>query len=66
MVGLKEHTFNDYLSIAAIAIIEGVTASFLHINQHLANKKAISFPKAQIDVIELEKIKALREDLGLE
>jgi hypothetical protein len=34
---------------------------FLHINQLIANKKAVNRPKDQIDVPELEKIKKLRE-----
>jgi hypothetical protein len=43
-----------------------VLVPFLHINQLLANKKAGSRPKDQIDIIELEKIKEERRQMGLD
>jgi hypothetical protein len=39
---------------------------FLHINQLLANKRAVSRSKDQLDVIELEKIKEERRKMGLD
>ena len=47
--------------MASIADIDGVNIPFLHINQLIANKKAVNRPKDKIDVIELEKIRKLRE-----
>ncbi len=35
----------------------GVTVPFLHINDLIANKKAVARPKDQLDVLELEKIR---------
>jgi hypothetical protein len=35
---------------------------FLHLNNLLANKKAVGRPKDQLDVIELEKIKSYLEE----
>ena len=66
MVGLQDYSFHQCLSIATLATIENVTVPFLHINQLIANKKAVNRPKDQIDVIELEKIKALRKEMGLD
>jgi len=34
---------------------------FLHINHLIQNKKVVNRPKDQVDVIELEKIRKLRE-----
>ncbi len=61
MKGLEEYTFDYCLSMATIATIENVAVPFLHINQLIQNKKAVNRPKDQIDVIELEKIKLLRD-----
>ncbi len=61
MKGLEEFTFTDCLEHASVADIEGISISFLHINQLIANKKAVNRPKDQIDVIVLEKIKRIRE-----
>ena len=47
----------------SFAEIENIKVPFLHINHLLANKKAVNRPKDQIDVIELEKLKKLREDM---
>jgi len=45
-----------------MADIDKVEVPFLNINQLIDNKKAINRPKDQIDVIELEKIKKIREE----
>ncbi len=61
MKGLEEFTFSECLQLASIAEIDGVKVPFLHLDQLIANKKAIDRPKDKIDVIELEKIKKIRE-----
>jgi len=61
MKGLEDYTFDDCLNIASVAELEGLSIPFLHINQLIANKKAVNRPKDQIDVLELEKIKTIRE-----
>jgi len=61
MKGLESLTFNDCLAKASIAEIDGIEIPFLHINDLIANKKSVNRPKDQIDVIELEKIKSLRD-----
>jgi len=66
MVGLEGYSFNDCLDKASIAEIENIKIPFLHINQLIANKKAINRPKDQIDVLELEKIKLVRKEMGLD
>lgn len=66
MKGLEGFSFDECYEMATIAEIENVRVPFLHINQLIANKKAVNRSKDQIDVIELEKIKKLRLDLGLE
>jgi hypothetical protein len=58
--GLEDHTFSECMDIASIAELDGVLVPFLHINQLIANKKAVNRPKDQIDVLELEKIKKFR------
>ena len=62
MKGLEGYTFDECLSMASIADIEGVSVPFLHINQLIENKKVINRPKDQIDINALEEIKKLRED----
>ncbi len=62
MLGLEEFSFDESLAMATIGDFEGIKVSFLHINQPIANKKAVNRPKDQLDVIELEKIKKLREE----
>jgi hypothetical protein len=57
MKGLEDKTFEECLSRARIADLEGVLVPFLHINDLLTNKKAVGRPKDQLDVLELEKIK---------
>lgn len=61
MKGLEKYTFSECLQMASVADIENVMVPFLHINQLIANKKAINRPKDQIDIIELEKIKKLND-----
>jgi hypothetical protein len=61
MKGLEGFTFEECMSIATIATIENIDVPFLHLNQLIANKKAVNRPKDQIDVKELEKIKIIRE-----
>jgi hypothetical protein len=62
MKGLEDTTFDECLQQASIAELDGISIPFLHINQLILNKKAVSRPKDQIDVIELEKIKKIREE----
>ena len=45
--------------MASVAEIDGVQVPFLHINQLIANKKAVNRPKDQLDVIELERIQKI-------
>jgi len=60
MKGLEDHSFEECLSMASIADLEGVHVPFLHINHLIQNKKVVNRPKDQIDVIELEKIRSIR------
>lgn len=66
MKGLEDYTFDECLDLATIAEIENVTIPFLHINHLIENKKAVNRSKDQIDVMELEKIKILRKEMGLD
>lgn len=59
MKGLEGYSFDECLSMASIADIDGVQIPFLHINQLIANKKAVNRPKDQLDVIELERIQKI-------
>lgn len=61
MKGLEKLSFDECLNMASIADLEGVSVPFLHINHLIENKKVINRPKDQIDVIELEKIRRIRE-----
>jgi hypothetical protein len=63
--GLEQYSFNNSLTAAALADIEGVKVPVLHINQLILAKKASNRPKDQLDVLYLEKIKKLREEEGL-
>jgi hypothetical protein len=65
MKGLEGQSFDHCFQIATIAEIENIKIPFLHINQLIANKRAVNRPKDQIDVIELEKIILLRKEMGL-
>lgn len=62
MKGLEHLTFDECLQQASFADIDGVKVPFLHINQLIQNKKVVNRPKDQVDVIELEKIKKIREE----
>ncbi len=62
MKGLEQLTFDEYLKNAIIGEIENIQVPFLHINHLIANKKAVNRPKDQLDVIYLEKIKALLDE----
>lgn len=66
MIGVEEYSFDECLQLAYIADLDGVLVPFLHINQLLANKKAAFRPKDQIDIVELEKIKEERKQMGLD
>ena len=66
MKGLENYSFDECFQMATIAEIENVKIPFLHINQLIANKKAVNRSKDQIDVMELEKIKLLRKEMGLD
>ena len=59
MKGLEGYSFDECLEMASLAEIDGVEIPFLHINQLIANKRAVNRPKDQIDVIELERIRDL-------
>ncbi len=59
--GLEKYSFDDAYNLASIADILDVKVPFLHINQLIESKKAANRSKDQVDVIELEKIKKLRE-----
>lgn len=63
MKGLEGYSFDECLNMASVADIDGIQIPFLHINQLIANKKAVNRPKDQQDVIELEKIIKLQEEL---
>ena len=62
MKGLEGYSFEECLNMASIADIDGVKVPFLHINQLIANKKAVNLPKDHIDVIELEKIQKVQNE----
>ena len=66
MKGLEEYSFEECYRLAVIAEIKNIQVPFLHINQLIANKKAVNRSKDQLDVIELEKIIKLRKEMGLE
>ena len=61
MKGLEDHTFDECLALVSVANLDGILVPFLHINQLIANKKAVNRPKDQIDVLELERIKKIRD-----
>jgi hypothetical protein len=63
MKGLEGYSFEECLNMASVADIDGVRVPFLHINQLIANKKAVNRPKDQLDVIELERIKKIQSEL---
>lgn len=59
MKGLEGCSFDECMEMASIADIDGVKVPFLHINQLIANKKAVNRLKDQLDVIELERIRKI-------
>lgn len=61
MKGLEDQSFEDCYAMAAFVNLEGVKVPFLHINHLISNKKAVNRPKDQMDVIQLEEIKKLKE-----
>jgi hypothetical protein len=63
MKGLEGYSFEECLNMASIADIDGVVVPFLHINQLIANKKAVNRPKDQLDVVELERIQKIQGEL---
>ncbi|QNN44572.1 DUF6036 family nucleotidyltransferase [Pedobacter roseus] len=60
--GLEDFGFDKCLEYASIATIYELEIPFLHINQLIDSKKAANRPKDQIDIIELENIKKLRNN----
>lgn len=62
MKGLEDMSFNECFKMASIADLEGVQVPFLHIDHLIANKRIVNRPKDQVDVIELEKIRKIREE----
>jgi hypothetical protein len=62
MKGLEGYSFDYCLKMSSIADLEGTHVPFLHINHLIENKKIINRPKDQVDVIELEKIRKIREE----
>jgi hypothetical protein len=63
MTSLKgvDLSFDECLKMASVAELDGIKVPFLHINHLIDNKKVVNRPKDQLDVIELERIKMLRE-----
>ena len=66
MKGIENISFEQAFERATLATIKNIQVPFLHINQLIANKKAVNRPKDQLDVIELEKINTLRKEMGLD
>jgi predicted nucleotidyltransferase len=69
MKGLENLSFDDCYNHAKVADLDGILIPFLHINDLIANKKAVGRPKDLDDVRELEKIQkylAQKKNLGLD
>ncbi len=66
MKGLEGYSFDECLKVASVADLNGVLVPFLHINQLVANKKAVARSKDQIDIMALEKIIEERRKMGLD
>jgi len=62
MKGLEGYSFDDCLTQAPIADIDGVKIPFLHIDHLIANKQAVNRPKDQLDVLELQLIRKILEE----
>lgn len=58
--GLENYDFETCYNLSSVAEIADVEVRFLHINHLIENKKAVIRPKDQIDVMELEKIRKMR------
>lgn len=65
MKGLENYSFEECLKVASVADLNKILVPFLHINQLVENKKAVSRPKDKNDIIELEKIIEERKKMGL-
>ena len=63
LMGVNE-SFEECLKIAPIFKIEDIEIPILHINHLIANKKKVNRSKDQFDVIELEKIKKLKDEMN--
>ncbi len=61
MKGIENESFETCLAMASCAEISGIKIPFLHINHLIANKKVVNRPKDQLDVLQLEMIKKIRE-----
>jgi hypothetical protein len=61
MEGLEKYSFQECLNLASLGRFGDIEAPFLHINHLIENKKNLNRPKDQVDVIELEKIRKIRE-----
>jgi hypothetical protein len=61
MKGLEEFSFDECLVQASIANLEGIRVPFLHINHLIRNKKTTNGPKDQVYVVELEKIRRIKD-----
>jgi hypothetical protein len=59
--GIDTQSFEICHQSASLCDIDGIVISFLHVNDLIASKKAINNAKDKIDVLELEKIKKIRE-----
>jgi hypothetical protein len=64
MPGLEGISFQSAYEMMLWVMLDGVKVSFLHINHLIANKKAVNQPKDQLDVIQLEKIKKIRDGVA--
>lgn len=63
MKGLENLSFDDCYKNARIAELNEIKVPFLHINELIANKKAVARPKDLNDIIELEKIKKIQDEM---
>lgn len=62
MKGLEDYSFDHCYDTASVADIFDIKVPFLHINQLIANKKAVNRPKDQVDVIGLENVIRLSKE----
>lgn len=59
--GFESEKFDECQRVASVATIDHIPVPFLHINHLIEEKKLVNREKDQIDVLALEKIKALRK-----